>query len=42
MLYKLEKGIKELQSELGHNGHMECKLLRKVQEDILNEQGMEM
>lgn len=30
----MEKGMKEVQSELGQNGQMECKQLRKVQEDI--------
>lgn len=29
--------MKEIQSELGHNGQMEFKQVRKLQENILNE-----
>lgn len=38
----MEKSMKEMQSELGHKGQMECKQLRKAKEAILNEQSMEM
>lgn len=36
----MEKSMKEMQSELGHTGQMECKYLREAKGGILNEQSM--
>lgn len=36
----METSMKEMQSELGHTGQMECRYLREAQGGILNEQSM--